>query len=177
MRRFDARGLRTVARALDRAERLTAGFYCIPGREWPRYPYEVTTRVGDPGPEGPAFADVVRLAAPPGLGRRMQFPRRFRIRLHDENILAAVHDRADGVALEPLLLFVLTHELVHVVRFGGGFAPFDAEPPERVAEEARVHAVTRRVLDGAPDAGLERVLELYRDVPLELMDSGAVSPK
>ena len=48
-----------VLRALGAAEELASAFYCIPGREWPRYPYEVRTRAEDPGPGGEAFADVV----------------------------------------------------------------------------------------------------------------------
>jgi len=60
-RLFDASQRRQVRRAADRAESLTAGFYCIPGREWPRFPYDISTLAHGPGPDEPVFADVVRM--------------------------------------------------------------------------------------------------------------------
>lgn len=145
---------REVDRALSAAETYTGGFYGIPGREWPRYPYEVRTLAEGPGPEAPVFADVVR-AVPVEAGRGGASGPRFRVRLRDDVILAKVRDVRE-VGLFPLLLYVLTHELVHVVRFGSGLADFDAPTEERTAEEARVDAVTRRILAPVADPALHR---------------------
>lgn len=161
--------------ALGSAEALTGRFYCIPGREWARFPYDVRTLAAGTGPDERAFADVVRLRAT-GRCRPQAFPERFRIRLRDDAILRAVHDRPDGPGLYPLLLYVLTHELVHVVRFGEGRARFDAPHEERVAEERRVHEITRRVLHPARDAALDPVLRLY-ERHFEASEAGASSPK
>ncbi len=170
--RFDSRQRAAVERALERAEALTGDFYRIPGREWTRLPYDVGTLRDGPGPDGRVFADVVRLVRrAPGHAIRGL----FRIRLRDDAILAAVEDRGDGIGLDPLLLYVLTHELVHVVRFGCGLAGFDAGRDERDFEERRVHAITREVLRPIPDPRLRRVVEVYRDgAPPSL---GGLSPK
>jgi hypothetical protein len=175
-RRFNEDELAEVQRALALAEELTGRFYCIPGREWPRYPYEVRTRSEDPGPGGEAFADVVRMVAGEERSGGEFFRERYRIRLHDEAILDAVHDRRDGIGLFPLLVYVLTHELVHVVRFGAEFASFDAGLEERLEEEARVHGITRLILEPAGE-DVRLVAEVYRGTLLEPRELGGFSPK
>lgn len=159
VRRFDPSERRQVHRAAARAEDLTSGFYCIPGREWTRFPYDIATLAEGPGPEARVFADVVRAVPSPrvqsGWVRDL-----YRIRLRDDEILAAVGGLPE-VGLFPLLLYVLTHELVHVVRFESGLAEFDApDPGTREREEARVHAITRKILKPADSAALRRVAEL-----------------
>jgi hypothetical protein len=63
-----------------------------------------------------------------------------------------------------LLLYVLTHELVHVVRFESGFAAYDTDDAElRSQEEKRVHTITRKVLRPAETDALIRVARLYRE--------------
>lgn len=178
MRRlFNEHEKEEVLRALGAAEELASAFYCIPGREWPRYPYEVRTRAEDPGPGGEAFADVVRLVTDGNRADESYFKERYRIRLHDEAVLAAVHDRHDGIDLYSLLLYILTHELIHVVRFGAGHIPFDAGMEDRIEEESRVHGITMRVLGPVLDEPLGRVAELYRDTFFEDREAGAGSPK
>jgi hypothetical protein len=176
-RQFLPAELRDVHRALGEAEDLTGRFYCIPGREWPRYPYDVRTGADGPVPRGPAFADVVRVVATDRDADRRRFAERYRIRLNDEAILGAVHDRDDGVALYPLLLYLLTHELVHVIRFGARHAEFDAGLEERLREERHVHAVTGKVLAPARIDGLRKVTDLYSGAYLEASDPGVFSPK
>jgi hypothetical protein len=156
-RHFDAGDLRTVEPALGAAEQFTGRFYCIPGRDWSRFPYEVTTTASGEPPRDWAFADVVRVlpfsTAPI---RRHGFGEHFRIRLRDDVFLSAVEEPDREIDLFPLLLWVLTHELVHVVRFGSGLAPFDAAADARQHEEHRVHEITERVLHPALDDGLRR---------------------
>lgn len=168
---FNGSERREVDRALSVAEAYTGSFYGIPGREWPRYPYEVLTLAEGPGPEAPVFADVVRAvpmeAAPGG------FPKpRFRVRLRDDVILAKAHDVRD-IGLFPVLLYVLTHELVHVVRFGSGLADFDAPPDGRRAEEARVETVTRRILAPAADPALDRFASYLDDAAAPPFTAGS----
>jgi hypothetical protein len=160
---FDRSQRRQVSRAAALAESLTSGFYCIPGREWPRFPYDISTLAEGPGPEAPVFADVVRMprsrAPRPGSAARDL----YRIRLRDDEILSAIQSGTD-LELYPLLLYVLTHELVHVVRFESGFAAYDTDDPElRSEEEKRVHTITRKVLRPAENDALIRVARLYRE--------------
>ena len=162
---FGAAEQRSLHRATELAEDLTGKFYCIPGREWPRYPCEIRTLAEGPGPEAPAFADVVRMVPGPEAARQDGLGQLFRIRLRDDAILEAVERRGDGVELFPLLLYIVTHELVHVVRFGSGFAPYHAAEHRRWQEEERVHAITRGVLRPVADASVRKVIELYGDEP------------
>ncbi len=174
---FGAADRRSLNRATAIAEDLTGRFYCIPGREWPRYPYEIRTLAEGPGPDAPAFADVVRMVPDPASPRRAAVGHLFRIRLRDDAILQAVEERSDGVKLYPLLLYIVTHELVHVVRFGSGFAPYRAAAHRRWKEEERVHAITRGVLRPVADASLRRVLEVYGDEPAVPALPDCASPK
>ena len=161
-RRFDSSDQRQVQRAAVQAEDLTSRFYCIPGREWPRFPYDISTLSQGPGPERPVFADVVRLVRRETADARGSGDELYRIRLRDDQILAAVGERCE--ALFPLLLYVLTHELVHVVRFRSGLAAYEIDDPlVRGREELRVHTITRKVLQPAEDADLRRVAHLHFD--------------
>ena len=176
-RAFGPSESRILLRAVRTAEDLTGRFYCIPGREWPRYPYELRTRSHGPGPAAPAFADVVRLVA-----RRPRAPasgpaEMWRIRLRDDAILSAVRERDDGIDLFPLLLYVLTHELVHVVRFGSRTARFHASLDARKVEEARVHGITERILEAHGEPSVSRVVRLYGRRSGEPGLADCVSPK
>lgn len=161
MRLFDPSERLQVSRAAARAEELTRDFYRIPGHERPRFPYDVATLADDPGPRHPVFADLVRVVLPasPDTGRdRRQI---YRIRLRDDQLLAAADSRRN-VGLFPLLLYVVTHELVHVVRFESGLAVFDdTDARARSREEVRVHEITQKVLAPARDEALRIVVEQY----------------
>ncbi len=172
---FAARDLSRLRRAMKRAEDLTGRFYCITGREWSRYPYEMKTLAEEEGPPSPAFADVVRVVG--GRRRAAGDVDVYRIRLRDDAILSAVEGRSDGIRLYPLLLYVLTHELVHVVRFGSGFARFESDPLERRSEEGKVHGITRGILRPAATPGLKRVFEAYREEREARVLSDCISPK
>ena len=157
--RFSGAQRAAVHRAAVAAEELTGGFYCIPEREWSRFPYDIATLSEGPGPDRQVFADVVRTVRPassPGRGPEQQL---YRIRLRDDEILGAVGERLD-TALFPLLLYVLTHELIHVVRFESGLAAYETDDPAaRVLEEDRVHAITRKVLQPAENPALRSVMD------------------
>ena len=161
MRFFDPSERLQVTRAAARAEELTRDFYRIPGRERPRFPYDVATLADDPGPRRKVFADVVRIVLPACRDTGRERREIYRIRLRDDQLLAAADARED-VGLFPLLLYVVTHELVHVVRFESGLAVFDdTNARTRAREEVRVHAITQKVLAPVQDAALRTVVEHY----------------
>jgi hypothetical protein len=58
---------------------------------------------------------------------------------------------------------VITHELVHVVRFCKYLQRFDADPVERQVEEIRVHEITHKALGALGLSDLEYVLQAYRN--------------
>ena len=110
-----------------------------------------------------AFAQITRYSGRPDhyLSRQRHYDY-FKICLQDQNIMAAVKRDAQ-VKLLSLGVYVVTHELVHIVRFCKFLQRFDAEPPERQQEEMRVHEITQRVLGSLRIPHLDYVLEVYRD--------------
>ncbi len=125
-----------VAAALDAASHGVAAFYAIRPREWAsRFRYDLASAVDHPELEfrPGTLAQIVQLeiAGSP-------HPPRWRIVLRDRVIVRLA--RRHG--LHTVLSYTLAHELVHLVRFASGLAPFDlGEEHSRSAEEARVRRV------------------------------------
>ena len=87
-------------------------------------------------------------------------------------------ERDERVKLLPLGVYVVTHELVHIVRFCKFLQRFDAEPLERQQEEMRVHEITQRALGSLRLPHLDYVLEVYRDYQFmeKLKDHSVAAP-
>jgi hypothetical protein len=81
----------------------------------------------------------------------------FRICVQDHIILRRTLE--DALPLRALLLFVLTHELVHVVRFAQRMQAIDLAPELRVREEESVDRTARLILKASDEPGVGRVLE------------------
>lgn len=133
--------LKTLCEALQLAETAVSRYYAISPREWgTRFRYDVGS--ADDHPDLPfhpgALAQIAQLSPASG-----GFPPRYRIVLKDEEIL----ERSQAGGLVPLLTFVLAHELVHLVRFGSGRVPFEAQPGEIQSEEDEVHRITVEILE------------------------------
>jgi hypothetical protein len=60
-----------------------------------------------------------------------------------------------------MLIYVLTHELVHVVRFSQQMQRVDLAPALRPQEELSVEQTTRTILAPVADAALRRVIETF----------------
>jgi hypothetical protein len=155
---FDLQQLSLVQQCLRRSEGLVARAYRIPALPSRQYPYELATEVDlTPAERAPdAFAHLVvyeriRPAGPEAL---------YRICLQDEAILRRL---GDGGPEWPaaLLGYVLTHELVHVVRFQRSARRLHAEGEAREREEDQVHRLTLQMLAAAGDRQVARLEELY----------------
>ena len=139
-----------VFRALDEAEERTADYYCIPPFRWEQMPYDLLTqedREWEPLPD-PTLARVRRL-------QRTDRNRPFdfcRIELNDRGILTAA-ERVDLLRdLYPFLVYILTHEMVHVVRLSSILgAHAEQMPPCDASEETRVTAISRKILSTSSD--------------------------
>jgi hypothetical protein len=159
---FGTRELEQLPVLLGRAEDLIGTHFKISRFAPERYPFEIATLERlDPREIVPhAFAQVSRYAVPnrtqPGRGLLRPL---YRICLQDHNLLRAV--QRDDLSTEALILYVLTHELCHIVRFCDYRQLFEADPDRRFREEARVHCITHEILSPLKDAGIQRVLELY----------------
>ncbi len=160
---FNAEQIRQVTEAVAVAEELVSNFYKLSDNQWLHARYDVKT-LADLGPDeivdGP-FAQIIRYEAKrrdTSLGSATyDF---YKICIQDHAILAAMRD-TPGLQLMPFALYIGTHELIHIVRFSKFLQNFDAPPADRLVEENRVHALTRRILAGLPTPGLSRVLAFY----------------
>jgi hypothetical protein len=85
----------------------------------------------------------------------------YRICLQDNRILDAVDRAGPFIKLHPLMLYIAAHELVHVIRFDGGYIDFDAPLEEKQQEEEKVHEITRDMLNNLANPELNLVLECF----------------
>jgi len=164
---FTPTDLSTIGRAAQLAEKLTTEYFNLASDEWRRASYAMFTRkeVGEALHSDDAFAQLVfyRKAAPKKEGERK--PEAFGIVLQDPIILQALL-RSYSHDLWTLALFILTHELTHIVRFRRfGVAVF-TDVQEHEIEEKVVHAITSEILSGV--ANTECLLNLYQ-TPIQMI--------
>jgi hypothetical protein len=159
---FNNAELGVLDEALKVAEDRVSDHYHLTQTAWAQYPYEVRT-----GAEllplemsENALAQVLRLRQPlrPGRLRPWDF---YRICVQDHNLLDLMERESVGHLLLPLMTYVLTHELVHVVRFYKFLHLFDSDPSLRAEEEALVHRISTGILGQVKLPNLDRVLNLY----------------
>ncbi len=155
--------LTVVNDAVSVAEELTSNAYKMSFSEWRRC-YDIKTLsdlIPDEIVQGP-FAQIMRYVgrkAETSLGSsKYDF---YKICLQDHNILSAMNE-SPKLVLYPFMLYIVCHELIHVVRFMKFLQAFDATPEERIEEEARVHEGTRSILEKASITGMDAVFEFYR---------------
>ena len=84
----------------------------------------------------------------------------YRVCLQDHNILKTL-EHVDGLSLFPLLLYIVTHELVHIVRFSQFLALFEAPEEHKQEEERRVHRLTQKILAPLKFRDLPPVMRYY----------------
>ncbi len=147
--------------ALYVAEHSCADHFKMGGDGWKRLRFELGTSASlRPGesfyPE--ALARLMRYEAASRLPSAVSHF--YRICLQDGLIIAVA--RRDGLSLLGLLTYVLTHELVHMVRFSRFEQLFHVPAHERTHEERRVHELTYEVLRPLrAAAGLAVVLDRF----------------
>ena len=139
-----------VFRALDEAEDRTSGYYCIPPFRWEQLRYDLLTQT-DHGWEPLPDLTLARVRYLQRVNTRQPFDF-YRIELNDRSILAAARREKLIRNLYPFLVYILTHEMVHMVRLNSILddrANTQAHPDE--SEEQRVQFISRRILNGSSD--------------------------
>ena len=160
---FSPAEIQVISQAVEIAEDVTANHFKISTAQWKHVRYDIRT-LAELSPDeiaDYAFAQITRYSGKSDLHRQRHYDF-FKICLQDQNIMAAVA-RDERVKLLPLCVYVVTHELIHIVRFCKFLQSFDAEPPERQREEMRVHEITQKVLGSLKLPHLDYVLQVYRD--------------
>lgn len=152
-----------VNNAVAMAEELVSNHYKMSASQWLHPKYDVKTLsdlTEDEIVTGP-FAQIIRYEGKIKGGILGSSAYDFyKICIQDHAILAVLKARPE-VGLYPFALYVVTHELVHIVRFSRFLQNFNASDVEKLVEERRVHGITHDILDSVKTPGLETVLDFY----------------
>ncbi|MEA1969354.1 MAG: hypothetical protein U9N77_14200 [Thermodesulfobacteriota bacterium] len=166
IQKFTPLHLQELDDAVFIAEELVNDYYKISSSHWLKNRYDIKT-YKDLAPservEGP-FAQVVGYVArkkDASLGS-LSF-NYYIICLQDNTILASLEKNRD-LLFFPFLIYVLVHELVHIVRFSKFQQIYAAscEAEIVVQEEKKVHDLTWEILSSVSVSGMKMVLEHYR---------------
>ena len=164
LKRFKKKQLDTVNNAVAMAEELVSNAYKMSENQWLRRRYDVSTLAelkNDEIVDGP-FAQVIRFSGRlKGSYLGSAAYDYYKICLQDHFILDALQQSPE-MQLFPLILYIATHELIHIVRFSKFLQNFDASAEEILSEEKRVHAKTRDILAPVRMDGLSDVFDFYR---------------
>ncbi|MDJ0667089.1 MAG: hypothetical protein QNJ61_07415 [Desulfobacterales bacterium] len=161
--KFNPEQLATVNEAVATAEELVSNHFKLSASQWLKRKYDVKTAadlIADEVIEGP-FAQVIRyegrVPSDPLNSSSFDF---YKICLQDHNILRILQT-TPHLTLFPFALYIVTHELIHIVRFSQFLQNFEASNDERLAEEKRVHDKTHEILCALKIDGLAAVLNYY----------------
>ena len=160
---FNPQDILKVGEALDIAEDKTGDYFKFSGEQWKRHRYNVKTLSEldhhEIAPE--AFALLEKIA---GVSGSLEPPKRGRdfylICLQDHQILKALR-RDRELVLLPLLVYVFTHELVHIIRFCNFYQRFEVGGKDREREERIVHTTTYEILKDLAIGKMSYILESY----------------
>ncbi len=153
-----------VGEALEIAESLAEANLKIDLTDSAKYFYDLRTLINLQGAEKTdrALAQVCKYEYLRTKSFRAKKSRDFyRICLQDDKILKAAAWESP-LFLRALIIYVITHELIHVIRFSENPRIFHLQIKEKRAEEKGVHRLTYNLLKGLPEPELDELLERYR---------------
>jgi hypothetical protein len=162
---FEPDEIAVLRQSIDLSEELLSEYYKISTSQWKRYRYDIQSLrdLREQEVTDAAFAQIHRYLRHPNDRLRGSEPGDyFKICLQDHVIRKAVQ-RDCVIQLFPLSLYIITHELIHVIRFAKFLQRFDSTETEQEAEEGRVHAMTYQLLHNCRVPGLPEVLSAFRD--------------
>jgi len=167
LRCFNTEELLKVDGAVKISEELVNNYFKMSSGQWLKNRYDIKTAKDLAFHEcvdGP-FAQVIKYE-----GRKKDVSlgsssfSLYKVCLQDNAILAMV-SKKDDLSLEPFLLYILTHELVHIVRFSKFNQRYENKNEADVTldEERKVHLLTHTILKSVSIFGLKQVFEFYKD--------------
>lgn len=162
---FSSDDLQVVTRAATMAEELVSNHYKLSASQWLNRKYDIKTRAElnrDEIVAGP-FAQVIRYKGHPEASSLNSASYDFyKICLQDDQILKALQTQSD-LKLFPFTLYIITHELIHIVRFSRFLQNFTASDKERTREEIHVHQRTLEILQNVSVENLAAVFTFYKE--------------
>ncbi len=163
LEKFNRDQIRIVNNAVEMAEDLVSNFYKLSENQGLQRIYEVKTLVDlkhDEIVHGP-FAQIIRYEGKrkdTSLGSSVYDY--YKMCLQDHSILPVLK-KPPAFELFPFILYIVTHELIHIIRFSKFLQNFEASEKEIMLEETRVHGKTHEILAKIRISGLEGVLNFY----------------
>jgi len=161
---FNKRQRLLVKESLERAEALTEDYFQVDLSDYDKFPFDVETLENLEGHErtNQALAQICKYEYLKFDWRKKKKNWQFyRICLQDDKILSRAQAES-GSLLGPLLLYIATHELIHVILFSIEPEKFHLTEREREVEEKRVHRITFEILEQLRDPRVEVLLRYYR---------------
>jgi len=160
VRRFSPQQVETVREAVTMAEEVVSDTFKLSSSQW-RYDIKTLESMDDvetdPGPLAQVILSALQRSDSCLRSQRVDV---YLICLQDHAILKTLEDRPE-LGLFPLVLYVMVHELIHIERFSRFKQNFQATPEETRSEEARVHRLTRQIVEALPVAGMDAVLGFF----------------
>ena len=162
---FKKNDLTVISDALEIAEDATGDFFKFSLGQWKRHRYDVKTRSSLKTEEMSSSALAVLfkgMRMVDGFRSRTKDRDFYFICLQDHSILEVL-ERDRHLTLLPLLVYVFTHELIHIVRFCNFYQMFDVSEGQRFREEEIVHKTTFEILKDSSLPKLNYILDSYQD--------------
>lgn len=164
---FDSEELEVVDQSVLLAEELVNNYFKLSSGQWLNNRYDIKTAVNllpHERVDGP-FAQVLKYEgrqAGASLGSSAFCL--YNVCLQDPAILDLVSRRPE-IPLPSFLLYILIHELVHVVRFLRFEHRYEStsEPDLTFEEEKKVHGLTREIVTAVAMSGVFEVVEFFRN--------------
>ena len=167
LQQFNIDELLKVDEAVKVSEELVNNYFKMSSGQWLKNRYDIKTAKDLAVHEyvdGP-FAQVIKYEGrkkDASLGSSsFSF---YKVCLQDHAILSMVLKQED-LLLKPFLLYILTHELVHVIRFSKFQQRYENknEADVTLGEERKVHSLTYKILKPVAICGLSQVFGFYKD--------------
>jgi len=162
-RKFDECQLDSVTQAVGVCEEMVSNYYKLSDSQMLQLNYDIRTasRLAAHEIVDAHFAQIVRYRARKKASTlKTEAEDFYLVCIQDHAILDAI-DRFPALSLYPFMLYIVCHELIHVVRFRRFLQHFHVPQEERQFEEIRVHHETREVLRQSRAQNLDAVLTFY----------------
>jgi hypothetical protein len=161
---FSPDDIHVLRQSIEISEDLISDHFKISTSEWKRYRYDIQSLkdLAEEEITDEAFAQIRRYARCPSERLRgSEGAEYFKICLQDHMIFQALQ-RDPHIRLLPLSAYIVTHELIHVVRFARFLQRFQVSEREREMEECLVHTLTQELLSPRKIPGLPEVLAAFK---------------
>lgn len=161
--KFSMRNIKSVNNSVAIAEEMVSNYYKMSSSQWLHSKYDVKTLADLRDEEivfGP-FAQIIRYEGHKtnkALGSdNYDF---YKICLQDHSILSALNTKTN-LLLFPFTVYIVVHELIHIVRFSKFLQSFNASAEEKHEEERRVHDISHQILKSVQIQEMPPVLQFF----------------